>query len=239
MGMLKSLSRVFVEDNDGTKAPPTIAAPDEEALKRLLAQSDQDMVALSGGPVGAPRGTMGVGAVVPTPEVDESSTFEEIYLKSQVPTSAYPAEKLLKFLENIKNLDAPTRQSTVAAMADSDDDWDLADPVNDATLKVKALTGAKAAIHQGLQVAEGESARQTAENAAYIEKAEALIREQIAELEAQLAAETSEVNAKKEAILASLHTKQNKCQAEQAKLDAEISRLQELPNTFGSAVTNI
>lgn len=205
----------------------------------LLTLTDEETAALSGET--APP-VMAVD-IVPTPPlslapedcvVTEQRDFTEVYQERGVSLSPYPAERLLKVLEGLKAMDPASRRVAVEAMDSADDSWTIADVVCDAQNKIQALHDEKSSItakadgaaryaQDDLKAREEQEQREIAE-----------IRQQMAQLEALLEREVAKAAQDKAAIVAAGRAAQDAAMREVARLDVEVRRLQEIPDTFAA-----
>jgi hypothetical protein len=169
--------------------------------------------------------------------VAEQKPFDELYRGANVPASPFAAEKLLKLLDGLATMPMDVRKQMVKAMDEADDSWTIDDVVLDAQRKIKVLGGAKQAIAQQLAA----SARNAEEEAAAIthrqQDSAAQIRKQIADLNALLDRESTRATQSLAEISAKLKTNQEAGTREVARLDAEISRLGQIPVNFADNKT--
>lgn len=164
--------------------------------------------------------------------IQESRSFDTLYAERGVPSSPFPAEKLLKLLDGLRVMDAATRKTAVLAMDAADDAWNIDDAALDAGRKIKALNDTKALLAQqaASQVAhtqeklKGGDRRQT--------ESLSMIRQQITDLEALMQREIEKAAAEKAALQAQAQSAQEASLRESARLDAEIARLHEVLDTF-------
>lgn len=173
-------------------------------------------------------------SVLPEAEshIEESRSFEVLYAERGVPSSPFPAEKLLKLLDGLRAMDPPVRKAAVLAMDAADDAWTIDDAALDAHRKIKALKDTQSLLTQqansqsahALEKLKAREQRQT--------ESLAMIRQQIGDLEALMQREVEKAAAEKAALQAEVKSAQEASAREAARLDTEIARLQEVLDTF-------
>lgn len=164
--------------------------------------------------------------------IQESRSFDVLYAERGVPSSPFPAEKLLKLLEGLRAMDPPVRKAAVLAMDAADDNWTIDDAALDASRKIKALKDTKALLVQ--QASSQAAHAQERLKAREQRQADALaaIRQQIGDLEALMQREVEKATTEKAALGAEVKSAQDAAMRESARLDAEIARLQDVLETF-------
>lgn len=164
--------------------------------------------------------------------IEESRSFEVLYAERGVPSSPFPAEKLLKLLDGLRAMDPPVRKAAVLAMDAADENWTIDDAALDASRKIKALNDTKALLVQ--QATSQAAHAQERLKAREQRQADALaaIRQQIGDLEALMQREVEKATAEKAALGAEVKSAQEASLRESARLDTEIVRLQEVLDTF-------
>ena len=167
------------------------------------------------------------------PPSEGGPSLESIYRTAGVPVSPFPAEKLLKMLEGLQALPPASRKAAVLAFDAADDNWSIADVILDAQRKSRALREEQVRLAEQLTGAEAQARADLEASAQYQEQATATIRQQIAELEAMLQREVQQVAEQKAAAQAALRAARDSITRQRALLDAEISRLGQIPVTFG------
>ena len=75
-------------------------------------------------------------------DVIEGRSFDDIFASANLPISPYPAERLLRLLDGLREMDEPTRKAAVRAMDGADDSWTMADPVILTTYRLATAAGA-------------------------------------------------------------------------------------------------
>lgn len=165
--------------------------------------------------------------------IAEGAPFESFY--GDVPSCAFPAEKMLKLLDGLKAMDLATRQSAVLAMDAADDSWTIDDAVADAKAKIKALTGQAAALTGQVTAIEKQTAQWVREMETQTDQAVGAIRKQIADLEALLARHVEKAGADKAAAQGRVQAAREACTRETGRLHGEASRLHGLIELFGGA----
>ena len=161
---------------------------------------------------------------VPT-DVVEGRPLAEIYAEAKVPVSPFSAEKLNRLLEGLKAMDPAMRKAAVMAMDAADDAWTIMDPLEDAQRKVAALQRAKNQLGEVVGAAEAEADRALKAADARQKEATEKIRAQIAELEALLQEELTEVANSRATSQSKLHAAREAAAREASRLDQEISAL--------------
>lgn len=164
--------------------------------------------------------------------IEEGRALADIYADAAVPPSPFPAEKLNRLLEGLKAMDPSMRKAAVMAMDAADDAWSIMDPLQDAQRKVAALQRAKNQLAEVVGAGEAEAERELAAADAYQKEATEKIRAQIAELEALLQEELSEVANRKATSQSKLHATREAAAREAARLEAEISALNSILVAF-------
>jgi hypothetical protein len=167
------------------------------------------------------------------PEVVEKLPLDQIYAQSDVPASPYPAEKLLKVLNGLRAMDAGMRKAAITAIDEADDSWTIEDVLLDADRKIKALEARKTLLSAQVQAADAQAKAEISAREQQQQEAVASIRQQIADLQALMEREMGKASADKSAAQARAKTAQDASARESARLNEEINRLREIPNTFG------
>lgn len=162
----------------------------------------------------------------------DGATFSDLFASAGVPASPYPAEKLLRLLDGLRAMDAGTRKSAVLAMDAADDNWQIDDCVRDADLKIAALEEHKRRLAAQLQERERQSGELVNQIKVVLDEASAAIRQQISELEQLLEREVTRADQETTSVEAGLRAAREATAREARRMDAEIERLREIPNTF-------
>jgi SMC interacting uncharacterized protein involved in chromosome segregation len=162
----------------------------------------------------------------------DGATFSDLFASAGVPASPYPAEKLLRLLDGLRAMDAGTRKSAVLAMDAADDNWQIDDCVRDADLKIAALEEHKRRLAEQMQERERQSGELVSQIRVVLDEASAAIRKQIAELEQLLEREVTRAAQETTSVEAGLRAAREATAREARRMDAEIERLREIPNTF-------
>jgi hypothetical protein len=171
----------------------------------------------------------------PLPDaVGEGRPLEEIYTLARVPSSAFPAEKLLRVLDGLKAMDPNTRKVAVMAMDAADDAWSIEDSILDAQRKTQALESAAASLVEQVRQAEAQAQIDLQSQDAYQGQATDSIRKQIEELEILLREELQKVAQEKAAVESKVAAARESCERETARFRQEIERLQEISKVFSS-----
>ncbi|MEO5626822.1 MAG: hypothetical protein ABIQ70_12505 [Dokdonella sp.] len=167
-------------------------------------------------------------------EIAEQLPLEQIYSEGEVPPCPYPAEKLLRVLNGLRAMDANTRRAAVTAMDEADDSWAIEDVLLDVERKTKVLQARKQILLAQAQAAQAQASERVRERDRQQQEAVVSVRQQIAELQALMEREVEKATADKAASQAGGKAAQEACARETTRLDAEINRLQEIPDTFGT-----
>jgi len=162
-------------------------------------------------------------------EIQEAMPFEAIYQQAGTPSSPFPAEKLLRLLDGLRSMDTVTRKAAVMAMDAADDNWSIADPVQDANRKVAALTAYRQGLSQQLDASAQLAGDRIADGKHALENTVAEIRAQIAQLEQLLEREITRSAQEIAAIEGGQRAAREAVAREQRRLDQEIERLGEIP----------
>ena len=203
------------------------APPSTEDIDRLLEESRE----LAGDAAPEPE-VVEPRSVEPLVEVEANVAFDALYGRLGVEASPYPAEKLLTILEAMRALDPAARKAAVLAMDAAEPTWTINDPLLDAERKMEALRTAQAELDATVGAAEAKAASDLAAQDDYKDQASTEIRKQIADLEALLAQELTNVAEAKAQINLGLAETRNLCTQERARYEAEIDRLKTLNLTF-------
>ncbi|MCW5321126.1 methyl-accepting chemotaxis protein [Verminephrobacter aporrectodeae subsp. tuberculatae] len=110
-------------------------------------------------------------------------SLPDVYAAAGVPVSVYPAEKLLRLVNGLKELPQATVRAAVAAVDESDDTWSIEDPIRDAHFKIQALAAHANALRAGIEQADAETLDRITAVKAREEATVADIRAQITRLE--------------------------------------------------------
>lgn len=261
MSFLKALSRiglVELDESDFNKIQEkkqrraqssgnasASSSSEEDELERLLRETQASIDAAGVAdaapapapapappPVGATPSALADSGDVPSLEGRDLSL---IYTAAGIPESPFTAEKLLKVIDGLRALPAPSRRAAVLALDAADDNWSIADVILDAQRKGRALRAEQSRLSELVTHAEAEASAEIQQADEYLQAATAHIREQIAELESTLAAEVQQVTEQKAEIKARLTASRQSASREHARLDAEVARISQIPLTFGSA----
>jgi len=210
-----------------------------DVLERVgLVRKDGDSAPADDG-VDVEAGPAGLGVVAPPVPVEESSgmTINQVYEAAGVPASAYPAERLLRLLGGLKEMDEATRRLAIHAMDEADDSWTIDDPVKDAAAKVAALDAHAATIRAGVAQAERETQVNLGAAKERQKKAETDIRRQLEELNALLAREIARGTQEGVALEAGLQGKKERATRELDRLARTTGDLRGLMAQFTSNAT--
>lgn len=132
-------------------------------------------------------------AAEPVQSIAESTamSLDEVYAAAGVPPSPYPAERLIRLMDGLKEMSDDMRRRTIEAIDAADDSWTIADPLRDARAKIAAIDQHLGTIRAGVAQAENEANARLAAARERNEGGIADIRRQIAELEGLLAREVA------------------------------------------------
>ncbi|HPU80408.1 MAG TPA: methyl-accepting chemotaxis protein, partial [Accumulibacter sp.] len=114
----------------------------------------------------------------------------------------------------------------------ADDNWQIDDCVRDADLKIAALEEHKRRLAAQLQERERQSGELVNQIKVVLDEASAAIRQQISELEQLLEREVTRAAQETTSVEAGLRAAREATAREARRMDAEIERLREIPNTF-------
>jgi hypothetical protein len=134
-------------------------------------------------------GPLGDAELAPPIDRPAGMSLDQIYESAKVPPCPYPAERLLRLIDGLKAMDAPTRRQTIHAIDSADDTWSLDDPKRDAAAKVAAIERHAASIRAAVARDQQETQASLQDLGQRQETTVAEIRRQIAELEGLLARE--------------------------------------------------
>ena len=171
-------------------------------------------------------------------DVVEGRSLEEIFASANLPVSPYPAERFLRLLDGLREMDEPTRKAAVRAMDGADDHWTIADPVIDAQRKIAALEAYKEAVNRQVTGIQEKGAAEVSELKAKQEKAAAEIRKQVVELERLLERETHKTTEHIAALESGVKAAREAAAREGKRVSTEISRLQEIHAQFAQPTTH-
>lgn len=171
----------------------------------------------------------------PAGDIQEALPFDTIYQQAGMPPSPFPAEKLLRLLDGLRSMDTVTRKAAVMAMDAADDNWSIADPVQDANQKIAALTAHRQGLSQQLEASAQQAGDRIADGKHALENTVAEIRAQIAQLEQLLEREITRSAQEIAAIEGSQRAAREAVAREQRRLDQEIERLGEIPAGYSES----
>lgn len=236
---MKKMGLVQIEGEAQTDVDQGLKA-DLEEIDRQLAAEEKKPKARRGAPAPAPAPTP---AKQPAPrhapppaavagDIAEGKPFDAYYAEAAVEPSPYPAEKLIKVLDGLRQLDAHTRSAAVTAMDAADETWSIADVVLDAQRKQRVLEDAKVMLGHQAQAVREECQQKREQLEQYRAEAEKTIREKIRQLEEQLGKAIGEVMAEQTKLDSRAQQAQDAATREAARLQTEIQRLSEITQTF-------
>jgi hypothetical protein len=216
LGVLHRAGLVQLEDSDSEPGPGGEQAPGSKPVSIPAAET-----------VPAP------GAV---PEAHgaaaEDQPLDQIYAEAGVPSSPFPAERMLKVLAGLRAMDINTRRAAVLAIDAADDNWKIEDVLLDTDRKIKALEAHKLFLVQQASDAQASANEEIAARDRKQQEAVAAIRQQMADLQALMEREVANAtHDKKDAEARGINAREG-AQRESARLDQEITRLREIPSTF-------
>lgn len=213
-GMLNFLEKAGLVRQD---AP---AAQDTPATTNIGGASDPADAA-------APAGIVGQGG-------GAALKLEEIYACEGVPASAYPAERLLRVVDGLSAMDETTRNMAIKAIDAADESWTIADPLADATAKLKALEAHAERVQLNLQQLERETQGRLDGLRVRQEQVVGDIRKQMAELEALVSRELARGAQESAAQEVNLRSARDQAARELGELAQVTGRLRSLAAQFGS-----
>ena len=213
------------------EATPADDVADADDIDRILAETKALVGDAEAAPVATPQ-VIEPEPVEPLVEVVENVELDQLYASSGIPESPFPAEKLAKVLDGLRQLDPATRKAAVLAMDAADEEWTIQDPLLDAQRKIGALQNARKRLDATATQAEAKAETDLAEQEQYKTQASETIRAQIADLEKMLEDELNKVAEAKATIHARLQETRAACTRESARYEAEIDRLASLTVTF-------
>lgn len=170
------------------------------------------------------------------PIVEERS-FDEIFASANLPVSPYPAERLLRLLDGLREMDQVTRKAAVKAMDGADDSWTIADPVIDAQRKIAVLESYQELVSRQADAIEQKVATEISDLKVNQERAIAEIRKQIAELERLLEREMLKTAEQIAGLESDVKAARDAAAREARRVAAEIGRLQEIQAQFALPTT--
>lgn len=222
MGFLKVLQKAGLVELDEPASRPT-SGEESQPRSNLMAE-----------PMAPPP---------PLPEVlpaaacaiEEQRAFEVLYQEQAVPPSPFPAEKLLKLLDGLRAMEPAVRKAAIQAMDAADDAWTVDDAVLDAQRKIGALQQVQALLAQQTLSAQAHAQEQLQQRDQQHEAAAEAVRRQIAELEALRQREVEKATADRAAIQAQAKAVEEAALRETTRLQAELTRLHQIIETFGTA----
>lgn len=237
-GFLKTLAKIGLVEIDDDAAPAAEMSEDE--ARRIIAEAagrpTEPTPPAEIGPPELDLGDADPPAVLPVPtDVVEGRPLEEIYAEAEVRQSPFSAEKLLRLLDGLMVMDAASRRMAVEAMDAADDTWTIEDPILDAQRKIQALDLARRGLEAVASDAAQKAEADLRAHAEYQEKATSEIRGQIAELEQLLQQEVERVAADRQTVKTQLEATRQAVQRESKRLEAEVSRLRNIEELFGSS----
>ncbi|MBK6906977.1 MAG: methyl-accepting chemotaxis protein [Rhodocyclaceae bacterium] len=172
----------FLEKAGLVKQEVPSAAP--EATMRPAASA-----APGPGAPAAPMPAEPMPSAAPVADGADTLNLADIYAQAGVPAALYPAERLLRLVDGLSAMDEATRLLAIKAMDAADESWTIADPLQDASLKVQALAAHGAQLRQELERFEAETQARVTAVRTRQEQRVGEIRKQMSELEALLARE--------------------------------------------------
>lgn len=171
-------------------------------------------------------------------DVVEGRSFDEIFASANLPISPYPAERLLRLLEGLREMDEPTRKAAVRAMDGADDGWTMADPVIDAQRKIAVLEAYKEVVNKQVASIHEKVAAEVSDLKINQERAIAEIRKQISELERLLEREMHKTTEHIAGLESGVKATREAAAREAQRLSTEIGRLQEIQAQFAHPTTH-
>ena len=171
-------------------------------------------------------------------DVIEGRSFDDIFASANLPISPYPAERLLRLLDGLREMDEPTRKAAVRAMDGADDNWTMADPVIDAQRKIAVLESYKEVVNQQVSHLQEKVATEVSDLKIKQERAIAEIRKQISELERLLDREMQKTTEHIVGLESGIKAAREAAAREAQRLSTEIDRLQVIQMQFANPTTH-
>ena len=171
-------------------------------------------------------------------DVIEGRSFDDIFASANLPISPYPAERLLRLLDGLREMDEPTRKAAVRAMDGADDNWTMADPVIDAQRKIAVLESYKEVVNQQVSHLQEKVATEVSDLKTKQERAIAEIRKQISELERLLDREMQKTTEHIVGLESGIKAAREAAAREAQRLSTEIDRLQVIQMQFANPTTH-
>ena len=244
-GFLRTMSKLGLVELEGAEQSKVDADSkvDMAEIDRLLAEEEKKQKPKAQprrGPAPAPAPALTkepprTGAPTlraPAGDIAEGRPFDDYYGDGGVGPGPYPAEKLLKVLDGLRQMDVHTRKAAVTAMDAADDGWSIADVVLDAQRKQRVLEDTKVQLAHQADAVRAEVEQRKAQMTEYLKKATETIQEKIRQLEAQLAQEAATISTQRVELDARAAAAAEACHRETRRLQGEIDRLSEITNTF-------
>jgi len=206
--------------------------------KAGLVKMDEPVEPVASEPETSAGADFTLGAVSDEPPLvtsnDAPLNFDDIYAKTGLGVSAYPAERLLRLLDGLSAMDQATRLMAIKAMDAADESWTIDDPLADAAAKVLALSQYAERLQLNLQKVEQETQGRLNDVAARQEQVVGDIRKQIAELEALVSREMTRAAQETAEHEAALRATRDQVARDLAQLNQTSQRLQGLSAQFGA-----
>lgn len=215
LGVLHRAGLVQLEDSD-SEIEPSGEQPPENTPTSIPAET----APASGS---SPEAT---GAVA------EDRPLDHIYAEAGIPSSPFPAERMLKVLAGLKAMDINTRRAAVLAIDAADDNWKIEDVLLDTDRKIKALEAHKSLLVQQGAAAQASANEEIAARDRKQQEAVAAIRQQMADLQGLMEREVANATHDKKDAEARGINAHDAALRESTRLDREIARLREIPDTF-------
>ena len=171
-------------------------------------------------------------------DVIEGRGFDDIFASANLPISPYPAERLLRLLDGLREMDELTRKAAVRAMDGADDNWTMADPVIDAQRKIAVLESYKEVVNQQVTHLQEKVATEVSDLKTKQERAIAEIRKQISELERLLDREMQKTTENIVGLESGIKAAREAAAREAQRLSTEIDRLQVIQTQFANPTTH-
>jgi hypothetical protein len=171
-----------------------------------------------------------------SPEIVEGRPYADIYVAANVPTSAFPVEKLLAVIEGLANMSPDQIRMVIAAMDAADSSWVIEDPVTDAQNKIVVLQSEQARLSSTIKAIEAQGQAEAATEDEDLLAMSADIKSQIETLQADLQAAILETTQAKTQIETYTRSSKEAAARETARLESEVRRLNRVPNTFGGKI---
>ncbi len=178
--------------------------------------------------------------VIPTgtePTITEGTAFDHIFAAAAVPTAPFPVERLIKLIEGLKQLDAPTQIAAIKAMDAADETWTIDSVLEDANQKIAAIDAYKRNVSGNLSYIETQNNSRIGEIDAAKDAEVNRIREEISALEKNLEQAVASHSAEVAQLKSEVETARSAATREHRRVDAQIDILRQIVAPFSNKTT--